>query len=108
MTRYEVLLEEQLAEYIRGMLLVLEQNWTDADLVDDVGNLTTLAQQYLDVAIPGWKAAGGGSGLISSEELEAGDSGETIPASEWTEQIRTEFRAIGGASGELSRPVAKG
>ena len=106
-TQYQVLREEQFAEYIRGMLLVLEQDWTDTDLIDDDGNLTTLAQQYLDFAIPGWRAAGGGSGLISSRQMGAGDSGETIPPSVWTEQIRTEYRTIGGASGQESAGITE-
>ena len=42
-----------------------------------------------------------------NEELGAGDSGETIPASEWTEQIRTEFRAMGGASGEEGEGITE-
>ena len=96
-TSYDVLRDEQLAEYIRTALLVLEQNWSQVELVNAEGNITTLAQSYLDEAIPGWQAAGGGSGLISSEELGAGDTGETIGPSVWTQELRDEFLGIGGA-----------
>ena len=51
-TSYDVLRDEQLAEYIRSALLVLKQNWSQVELVNAEGNITTLAQSYLDEAIP--------------------------------------------------------
>lgn len=50
--RTDVLRDEQLAEYIRSALLVLEQNWSQVELVNAEGNITTLAQSYLDEASP--------------------------------------------------------
>ena len=51
-TSYDVLRDEQLAEYIWSALLVLEQSWSQVELVNAEGNITTLAQSYLDEAIP--------------------------------------------------------
>ena len=51
-TSYDVLRDEQLAEYIWSALLVLERNWSQVEMVNAEGNITTLAQSYLDEAIP--------------------------------------------------------